>query len=464
MSKTIPLPQEEQQQVAKETPAKIPVTPASDTSSTYLKDLMKELRGRDGRRASLVGSSINGAIAAVWANRTRSILTMIGIIIGIVAVIGSMTMVQGVGAYIDGLILSNGTNTIRITGTPPQNAQKVARQAHPTLTSRDLQVMKQLPHVLAISPNENTSVQVVYGNQNWHTTVVGASADMQTMQNWQPATGLWFGTNDEAGGAPVAVLGDTVYHSLFDASGIDPINQKIHIANQLFRVVGVLSPKGGAGQDDTIFIPYKALQTRLTNENNFQEIDVEADAASNVDQVVQEITQTLERDHRISAGRTDDFSTQTAVQALQRADQQTQAISLIMTSVATISLTVGGIGIMNIMLVSVTERTREIGIRMSIGARRSDIRNQFLLEALFLCLFGGIIGMLLGMLLGWVMVRVILTALAGTSINGGVPLIITPLMLYLPFGVSLAIGLTFGLYPAMRAARLDPIIALRRRR
>ncbi len=235
---------------------------------------------------------------------------------------------------------------------------------------------------------------------------------------------------------------------------------------QLFRVTGVLAAKGGFNRDDVIFVPYETIQTRLFHGQNavFDEIDVEADGRSNLDLVNQEITTILKVNHRIPLGGSDDFQTETSVQVIQREDQYTQVITNVLTGIAAISLTVAGIGIMNIMLVSVTERTREIGARMSIGARRRDIRNQFLIEALFMCLLGGTIGLLIGVFVGWLMVGVIVLAILGSGASGTLPLIITPATLILPFAVSAGIGIIFGLYPAIRASRLDPIAALRRAR
>jgi putative ABC transport system permease protein len=289
---------------------------------------------------------------------------------------------------------------------------------------------------------------------------------MQAIQGWQLATGLWFSQTQQSGGEPVAVLGDTVAQNLFAASGTNPVGQKINMFGQIFRIVGVLAPKGGFRGDDVIFVPYTTIQTRLFHGQNpaFDEINVEADSRSNLDLVNQEITTILEVNHRIPVGGNDDFDTQTSVQVIQQEDQNTQVITDVLTGIATISLTVAGIGIMNIMLVSVTERTREIGVRMSIGARRRDIRNQFLIEALFLCLLGGAIGLLLGVLVGWLAVGAVVLAILGNSANGTLPLIITPETLVLPFAVSAGVGIIFGLYPAIRASRLDPIVALRRAR
>lgn len=426
-----------------------------------LERLLEELRVSGDSRGNLIGETLGSAIEAIWANRTRSFLTILGVVIGVAAVIGALTLTQGVAAYIDNIIVSQGANTIEIWTSAPGNGGNV----HP-LTPQDLQSLGNLSHVAAISPLIQVGDgQLTYGNQNWHTTrVQGVGIDFQTIQNWQLAEGLWFSPSEEAGGEPVAIIGDTVMHNLFDASRTDPIGQKIQLNGQLFKVVGVLAPKGGGNQDDVVFIPYKTIQTRLFHRqsNSLGEIDVKVDTRSNIDQVVQEITTTLEVNHRIPSGSPRDFEVQTSIERLQESDQASQVITEVLTGIAAISLTIAGVGIMNIMLVSVTERTREIGIRMSVGARRRDIRNQFLAEALFLCLLGGVAGLLFGILIGWLMVNVIVVAVTGVSVSGGVPLIITASTLVLPFAVSVAVGIIFGLYPAIRASRLDPIVALRR--
>jgi putative ABC transport system permease protein len=440
-------------------------TPAYET---YLESLLQELRAREGSQGNLFGASIGSALEAIWANRTRSLLTMLGIVIGITAVIGALTLTKGVGAYIDNVLLGQGANTIYVAprlSLVQQGGVTVYQQAQP-LTVHDLQSLSNLPHVAAISPLIEVGGQVTYGNQNWRTNIQGVSTDMQAIQGWQLAAGLWFSPTQQAGGEPVAVIGDTVAQNLFAASGTNPVGQKINMFGQLFRVVGVLAPRGGFNGDDVIFVPYETIQTRLFHGQNavFGQIDVETDSRSNLDLVNQEIATVLEVNHRIPIGGSDDFQTETSVEVIQREDQYTQVITNVLTGIAAISLTVAGIGIMNIMLVSVTERTREIGVRMSIGARRRDIRNQFLVEALFLCLLGGTIGLLIGVLVGWLSVGAIISAILGNSANGTLPLIITPETLILPFAVSTGVGIIFGLYPAIRASRLDPIAALRRAR
>jgi putative ABC transport system permease protein len=237
----------------------------------------------------------------------------------------------------------------------------------------------------------------------------------------------------------------------------------MRIGNELFRIEGVLAVHGqglGGVNDDMVLVPYKAAHARLLNQTNYTTIYVAADGVENIDLVVQETTFALEQNHRVVRGQPDDFQLQTAAQLKQQADQGTAALSLIFGGIAAISLAVGGVGIMNIMLVSVTERTREIGIRMAIGARRGDIRNQFLAESLCLCLLGAILGTGLGLLIGWLMGGVVLGFIAGAS--SGVPLVITPTVILMPVIVSLIIGLVFGIYPAIRASHLDPIAAIRR--
>jgi putative ABC transport system permease protein len=307
--------------------------------------------------------------------------------------------------------------------------------------------------VANVSPVITVRGQVIYGNRNWSTQVQGVFPSYQSLQNWQIAGGTWFSTSDQLGAAPVAVIGQTVVDNLFTPAGIDPIGKTIRVNNQLFRVVGTLQAKGSQGfgnADDVIFVPSTAAQDRLKNSSYVDQIQIQADSATNVAQVQQDVTTALEKQHHIAAGGTDDFRVLNANQLLQTAQQTTALLTALLVGIAAISLTVGGIGIMNIMLVSVTERFREIGIRMAVGARRSDIRNQFLIEAVVLSAVGGVIGILIGLVAG-----------LGISAALGLPLVVSLLGILIAFGVAAVIGICFGLYPAMRAARLDPIVALR---
>jgi putative ABC transport system permease protein len=443
--------------------------PASASPQTKsLESLLQEFRSRDYHRSSIFGAILASALEAVWANRMRSILTMLGIVIGIAAVIGSITLTSGIGAYATNVIAGYGTNTVTVEPLSSTNRNASTRGvAVRNLSQEDLLDITNLPYVTAISPADSVQEQVVYGDKNWKTTIVGASPALENIQNWGLSYGIWFSDAQSNGGKAVAILGDTVLQKLFGSDDVNPVGKQIRIGNQLFLVVGALAPKGeGIGtSDDEIIVPYKAEQARLSNSIYFKQIIVSADSQNDVNLVTQEITATLERNHHIARGSPDDFQFVTSQQLLQQSNQETAAISLLLTGIAAISLTVGGIGIMNIMLVSVTERTREIGIRMAVGAPRGAIRAQFLIEALLLCVVGGLIGLLLGVLLGWGMVAIVAAGVSGGK-NGvvHVPVVVTPTTVLLPVIVSVSVGLVFGFYPAVRASKLDPIVALRRAR
>ena len=405
-------------------------------------------------RGNMIGVNFNIALEALWANRMRSLLTALGIFIGVAAVIAALTLTQGAGASINARFSRFGPTTITVrNGTANSRGAFGAGGTVQSLTPADANAIRQqVAHVAYISPVVSTSEQVVYGSQNWNTSVQGVSPDYQTIQDWTLAEGLWFSSTDQTAGKPVAILGQTVVQNLFP-TGTDPINKTIRIGNQLFRVMGVLQAKGlgsSSSVDDVIYIPYTAALDRLKSSPYVDQILVAADDPNNVNQVQQDLTTLLEQRHHITRGSADDFQSESSAQLLQTANQLTSTITFLLVGIASISLTVGGIGIMNIMIVSVTERTREIGIRMSIGARRKDIRNQFLIEALTLSLVGGGIGMLLGLLVGYFVTKAT-----------GLSFIVSATSILMPFIVSAAIGVVFGLYPAIRASRLDPIVALR---
>jgi putative ABC transport system permease protein len=304
--------------------------------------------------------------------------------------------------------------------------------------------------VTAVSPVISTNQEVIAGNQNWYTTIEGVDYSFASIGNWSTQEGDWLNPSDDQAARPVAVLGQTVYQQLFANFGLDPLGKTIRFGNGLYRVIGVLSAKGGASTDDVVYVPFTTALERLKNNGYVDEILAQVDDTNTIDADQQAITTLLEQRHHIRKGMDDDFNIANSAQLLQDFNDEISTATGLLVGIAAISLTVGGVGIMNIMIVSVTERTREIGVRMSLGAQRQDIRNQFLIEALTLSLLGGAIGLLLGLLMGY-----------GITTMMNLPNVLTPVSLFLPFLVSAGVGIVFGYYPAMRAAQLDPIEALR---
>ncbi len=425
--------------------------PPPSAQTAPLQGLLGEMRGNRSGAGSMMGANLTSAIGSLWANRTRSFLTVLGIFIGVAAVIAALTLTQGVNAYVSNLVGTLQTSIIIYPGAANKSGVSQGAGSVNTLTLNDAQSLRSVAHVTSVSPFLVTSDQTVFGNQHWTTQIEGVNADLQVIQAWQLAQGTWFSDADSGSGTAVAVLGDTVYHNLFDASGANPIGQEIRIRDQIFRVVGVLTPQGGGfSQDDVVYVPISTAQIRLKNTTTIDQVQVKVDTTADVDPATTAITDVLRQNHHIRPGHSDDFTVLSFTQALQRFGQTQTVLTALLVGIAAISLTVGGIGIMNIMLVSVTERTWEIGIRMAIGARRRDIRNQFLIEALVLCLVGGLMGLILGLLIGEVI----------TSL-GTLPFVITATTLIVPFAVSSGIALVFGIYPAILASRLDPIVAIR---
>jgi len=394
------------------------------------------------------------ALRALARNKLRAFLTMLGIIIGVGAVIAMVAIGEGAKATIRAQIASLGTNVLVILpGSANQGGVRFGSGAVRTLVDADAKaIARELPAVAFTSPLVRRQEQVIAGNLNWATLVQGVAPEVQQIRDWDLADGRFLHEGDVDSAAKVAVIGETVARQLF---GNDtPTDAVIRIRNIPFRIVGVLSRKGqssqGADQDDTVMIPYTTMQKRLMRITWVQTILVKAVSAERVEEAEEQITTLLRQRHRIGPERDDDFNVRNLSDIAEAASTTARVMGILLGSVASISLLVGGIGIMNIMLVSVTERTREIGIRMAVGARSRDIMLQFLVEAVVMAATGGLIGILLGigsseLLKKWAQW----------------PTLIDPGIVAIAFLFSGAVGVFFGFYPAKKAANLDPIDALR---
>jgi putative ABC transport system permease protein len=394
------------------------------------------------------------ALRALARNKLRAFLTMLGIIIGVAAVIAMVAIGEGAKATIRAQIASLGTNVlIVVPGAANQAGVRTGFGGVNTLLDSDAKAIAQeIRSVAFASPVLRRNEQVIAGNLNWGTMAHGVSPEYQQIRDWQISEGRFIHDGDVESAAKVVVLGQTVVNNLFGND--DPIDAIVRIRNIPFRVVGVLAPKGqssqGTDQDDTVIIPYTTMQKRLMRITHVQTIVVSAVSADRVEDAQEQIAALLRQRHRIGPDREDDFSIRNLSDIASAAAGSAQVMAVLLGSVASISLLVGGIGIMNIMLVSVTERTREIGIRMAVGARSKDIMLQFLVEAVVMAATGGILGILLGigsskLLSNWAQW----------------PTLISPAIVAIAVLFSGAVGIFFGFYPAKKAANLDPIEALR---
>jgi putative ABC transport system permease protein len=394
------------------------------------------------------------ALRALARNKMRSVLTMLGIIIGVGAVIAMVGVGQGAQQKVQDQIASMGTNLLFVSsGTVTRGGLHMGWGQTKTLVYEDMKAMqREIPTIAMAAPGAGSSAQVVFENQNWYTRVTGTEPPYFDIRDWPMAAGSSFSQDDVTQAANVAVIGATVRQNLFGAT--DPIGATIRIGTLPFQVVGVLSAKGQSGmgqdQDDTIAIPITTLQKKISGQPWLQFIMVSATSQPATYAAQQQITSLLRDRHRIRPGTDDDFFVRNLADVAELADQSSRVMTLLLASIAGVSLIVGGIGIMNIMLVSVTERTREIGIRIAIGATEQDVQRQFLSESVVLSLIGGAIGICFG-----VGSSLVITKTLGWAV------LISPMAIVIAVIFSMAIGIFFGFYPARKASRLDPIEALR---
>jgi putative ABC transport system permease protein len=391
-------------------------------------------------------------LKSIARNKLRSLLTALGVVIGVACVIVSVAIGAGVAASVAEMINALGSNVIMIM--PGASTQSGARifTGQSTLTEGDVEaIRREAPAVAYITPTVRAAGQVVAAEMNWSTQVQGVDVDWPFIRSWNTTEGSFFTEQDVRSGAKVAVLGAVVAENLFPAG--NAVGSTIRIKNVPFKVIGVLEKKGGTSmgdQDDTIIAPYTTVQKRLSGQQRLGMLMASAASGEQVQEAMDQIDAVLRQRHRIAPGADADFMMRSQEEMAQANQQQISLMRRLLLGIAIVSLFVGGIGIMNIMLVSVTERTREIGIRMAIGARGRHVLLQFLFEAIVLSVFGGLIGILLGVGVATLFARV-----------AKWPIVVSPTAIMVAFAVAATVGIFFGFYPARKASRLDPIDALR---
>ncbi len=402
--------------------------------------------------------AIQLALTELRRNKMRSMLTMLGVIIGVGAVIAMVSIGQGASSSVQAQIASLGTNMILILpGSTTQGGVRAGAGTAQTLTIEDAKAIgKQASAVATVTFTRRGVSQVIYGNQNWNTAIFGVTPEYIIVRDWSLDLGSFFTKRDFDSAANVVVLGRTVVENLF-LPGNNPIEQIIRIKNIPFRIIGVLSPKGqtayGSDQDDVVLIPFTTAERKVFGvelSGRVGSIQVSAMSKETIQEATGQIREILRARHRLQPGEEDDFTIRSLEDIAGTAKATTRVLTILLLSVGSISLIVGGVGIMNIMLVSVTERTREIGIRMAVGAKRKDILLQFLIEALVLSVIGGFIGIFIGILGSKIL-----------SLSAGWPTLISGGAIFLSFIFAAAVGIFFGFYPANKASKLDPIEALR---
>ena len=401
-----------------------------------------------------IGSTVNVAFRALRRNKLRSVLTALGIIIGVAAVIAMVGIGNGAKAQVEAQIASLGQNVILIfSGSTTSSGIRTGWGNAGTLKIEDAEaIRREVSGVVAVSEEIRAATQVAAGNQNWLTQVLGESADYLDIRQWQLADGASFTPQDVRSANKVCVIGRTTATQVFGND--DPVGQVLRVKNVPFVVTGVLTPKGlsalGSDQDDVVIMPYTSAMKRIIGGTTLRNINVQVGDARQLPAAQQQIISLLRQRHNIRAGKDDDFTVRGQQEIADMATAQSKTMTVLLGAIAGVSLIVGGIGIMNIMLVSVTERTREIGVRLAVGAHGRDILTQFLIEAVALSSVGGMIGIAFGVGVSKVL-----------SVYENWPTLISLSSIIVSFLFSAAVGIFFGFYPARKAAALDPIEALR---